>query len=436
MRKTENLIIYQIALRSFTPEGTIKAATKMLPHIKSLGVDVAYVCPFFVEDEDWDESVWSPRQRASETGNPKNPYKIADYYNIDEEYGTKEDLKEFADTAHSLGLLVMYDLVYLHCGRNAVFIKDNPDFVVCDEFGKPIVGETWPFARLNFENKELRKYLIKNMEMLIKEFDADGFRCDVGDGVPLDFWDEAFNELKPLNENLIKLNEGVDPEYIKSVFHMGYNFNYTKVMRGVFADGNSATDLINMYNEEKEKYGDNIPKLIRTIDTHDTASDCGLLRNEIVMTSKGVEAALVVNNTIDGVVFFWNGYEACDNAENNMFANRFYTKRSQVNWSRAFTEDGIRRMKFVKAIHKLHHENDAIVNGRMQWVENTSPDEIVSFIKISDKQKLLVVVNSKKKSVKAKVNIDLSGKILMKSDAEINASEISLKPYGYVIIEV
>ena len=83
----QNMIIYQIALRSLTPDGTLKAATEMLPHIASLGVDIVYVCPFFVAENDENQATWSPRQLASQTGNPKNPYKIADYFNIDEEYG-------------------------------------------------------------------------------------------------------------------------------------------------------------------------------------------------------------------------------------------------------------------------------------------------------------------------------------------------------------
>ena len=36
-------VMYQLFLRPFTPEGTLKAATRMLPHIASLGVDIVYL---------------------------------------------------------------------------------------------------------------------------------------------------------------------------------------------------------------------------------------------------------------------------------------------------------------------------------------------------------------------------------------------------------
>ena len=159
----EKLCVYQMALRTFTPEGTFRAAEARLEHVASLFVDVIYLCPFFRADADEDRTTWSPRQIASQTENPKKPYKIADYFHVDEEYGTDEDLISFVHRAHALGMKVIFDLVYLHCGKNAVFIKDNPNFVLQNEDGSPLVGESWPFARLNFENPSLREYLYHNM---------------------------------------------------------------------------------------------------------------------------------------------------------------------------------------------------------------------------------------------------------------------------------
>ena len=106
---------------------------------------------------DEDRTTWSERQISFKTNNPKNPYKIADYFNVDEEYGTNEDLKEFVKEAHKNGLKVLFDLVYRHCGKNAVFIKDNPDFVLRNEDGNFFAEGEWSFARLNFKNKELRE---------------------------------------------------------------------------------------------------------------------------------------------------------------------------------------------------------------------------------------------------------------------------------------
>ena len=420
-------VIYQMALRSFTPEGTLKAAEKLLPHVASLGVDIVYLCPVFVAENDEDQSTWSQRQIASNTNNPKNPYKIADYFNVDEEYGTNEDLKSFVLTAHENGLKVFFDLVYLHCGKNAVFIKDHPDFVEQDETGKPLVGDCWPFARLNFKNPNLRKYLIKNMEMFVKDYKVDGFRCDVGDSVPLDFWNDAFSYLKTINPDLITLNEGINPEYIKNTFDMGYDFSWASTTIKVFSGEASTTELKSLCKEKFAVYGENYKKCIKAIENHDIASDQVLNRNEITMTSKGVEAALVLCYTMGGVPLIWNGSEFCDNLENCMFSNRFHGKRSQINWSKAFTAEGKQRLQFIKELNALYHDHDEFLNGKFEWIENSAPDEVLAY----KKGNITIIVNTKNKKVS---DIDCcADNIYMQYGASISDNKLNLEGYGYII---
>jgi 1,4-alpha-glucan branching enzyme len=42
----KSAVVYQLVLRTFTREGTFKAATEMLGHVRSVGVDVVYLAPF------------------------------------------------------------------------------------------------------------------------------------------------------------------------------------------------------------------------------------------------------------------------------------------------------------------------------------------------------------------------------------------------------
>ncbi|MBR3219425.1 MAG: hypothetical protein IKF77_05840, partial [Thermoguttaceae bacterium] len=103
-------VIYQINMRSFAPNGRLTEAAKRLPSLAKLGVTIVYLCPVFEADDDPREEFWSPRQKRSGTGNPKNPYRMSDYYHVDPEYGTDADLKALVDEAHRLGLKVMFDL--------------------------------------------------------------------------------------------------------------------------------------------------------------------------------------------------------------------------------------------------------------------------------------------------------------------------------------
>lgn len=364
----------------------------------------------------------------------ENPYKMTDYFNVDEEYGTNDDLKAFVTEAHRNGLKVIFDLVYLHCDKDAVFIKEHPEFVERNDNGEVAIGEVWPFARLNYKCRQLREYLFGNMENFVTEYKVDGFRCDVGDAVPLDFWKESFERLKKIKPDLITLNEGGLPEYINGTFDMNYAFAWNNTLVDVFSGKKTVADLKAYCADEQKKYGDGIHKLIRTIDTHDFANECGINRNEITMTSRGVEAALVINNTYCGVPFMWNGYEICDNAENCMFSNRFYGRKSAINWSRAFTSEGIRRTEFIKKIHNLHHRVEAIYKGEFEWIENNMPNQIFSYIKRTDNSAVAVIVNTQNKPANVDMCINL-GKVYMKSEVVIN-DKITMGAYGYIIAEM
>jgi glycosidase len=69
-------VIYQIWLRSFTPEGTLYATTAHLPYIADLGATIIYVSPPNVHGY---PSVFGP----------STPYEIKDYDRIDPEYGSE-----------------------------------------------------------------------------------------------------------------------------------------------------------------------------------------------------------------------------------------------------------------------------------------------------------------------------------------------------------
>ena len=107
-------VMYQLFTRMFTPEGTFAAARAKLPDLKADGIDIIYLTPHQLADDDPDPKFWSGRQKACKLNNPKNPYRQKDFFAVDPEYGTKEDLKAFVDEAHRLGMKVMFDLVYFH----------------------------------------------------------------------------------------------------------------------------------------------------------------------------------------------------------------------------------------------------------------------------------------------------------------------------------
>ena len=424
-------IFYQLALRTFTPEGTLNAARERLLYVASLGTTVIYLCPCFKEDDDPDMATWSPRQIASRTMNPKNPYKIVDYFSVDSEFGCDKDLVDFIKEAHKLGMKVLLDLVYLHCGKNAQFLKVHPDYAEQDENGNIKIGETWPFARIDFSNKDAREYLLSNMKHLITYYDCDGFRCDCGNMIPLDFWRDSFEEVKKLSDNLMFLNEGDLYEGRDKVFDIAYNWDWRKNLLETIHEGKSA-QFIRDYVDNATYFSRGITYL----DQHDTASDCGLGRNELLLTSRGMDAAFVLTFTTSAQPLIWNGIEIADNQENCMFADRMHTKRCEINWSRAFTEDGTRRLALVKELAKIFKEQPAITEAKPQYIENSVSDDIITYIKSNGEESLFVAVNMRNKDITANVDADIVGDELLSYGTSMCGREIILSPFGYTIIKL
>lgn len=382
--------IYQISLRTFTPEGTLKAAEKLLPFLSRLGPRYLQLCPVVLADDDMNPDHWSTRQKASGTGNPKNTYRIKDYFATDIEYGTDEDLYDFVQTAHRLGMRVIFDLVYYHCGPRAVFLSDHPDFVKRDENGQVLYGE-WAFPVLNFECAGLREYLWDNMLYFLKAFNIDGYRCDVGDRVPLDFWEEGIRRVRAVKPDFLMINEGRLPEYLRAFdanyFYDGC-FDAVPVAKGEL----TAED----FRRKWELCRQTLPpggRMLHFIDNHDVCSDSGEDRHEKTIGTDGVDALLVLNFLLDGIPFIFNGYEVADGLKHNMFANRFFGRDATVNWANYLCEKGQKRFELLRTLFHLRGTREALYSTDIIWANHSAPDQVLAFYRPDPRQAMFAVIN-------------------------------------------
>jgi len=395
----EKGIIYQVQPRAFTPEGTLKAATAKLREVKEVGVTIVYLCPVFVADSDTNRGHWSRRQIASGMNNPRNPYRIRDYYHVDPEYGTDNDLKVFIEELHRLGLRVLLDMVYLHCGPTAVFINDHPDFIKRDKSGRS-VNASWNFPALNFDNPELREYLWKNMEYWVNEFGTDGFRCDVADGIPLDFWETARERLEKIRPDIGMLSEGERALDQIKAFDINYSFTWFNQVRSVFEGKKTAADLRKTW-EEIAGARPAGARFIRYIDNHDIANDAWYNRIERSWGFSGVNAALVMCFTMDGVPFLYNGQEIADTARHSIFG------KMAVNWEGANSLAGKMRFDFCRLLCRLRKSEAALTSGDFQWIDTDQPRAVLAYLRTSENEKVLTIINLSK--TPQKVNIRKSG---------------------------
>ena len=415
-------VIYQIQPRAFTNEGTIKAATARLKNLAELGVTIAYLCPVFTMDGDMDQVTWSKRQKASGMNNPYNPYRIKDYYHVDPEFGSDKDLKDFVKEAHRLGLKVMLDMVYLHTGSKAVFLKDNPDFIKRGADGKPMLAE-WNWPMLNFENPKLRQFLLDNMKYWVRDYGVDGFRCDASDHVPLDFWENSRTELEKVRPDIAMLAEGHRVGDQLKAFDVNYSYSLYSSLGKIFKQNATAATL--QMAHEKEAAGRPVgARFIRFIDQHDTSNNDWYNRIDESWGAKGVDAGLLLAFTLDGVPFLYNGQ---DKARHSIFG------KLTIHWTLENTDEGRQRLKFLKDLTHLYRKEPALITGNIKWVKSDAAEEVVSFIRELDGRQILTIVNLKSRKLGVRIETQQSADVLLSSGASWSNSKsaFELEGFGY-----
>jgi glycosidase len=404
-------VIYQISPRNFTPEGTLAAAAKKLPHLAKLGVTVAYLLPVFVADDDMDQKYWSKRQIKSGLDNPRNPYRMKDYFHVDKEYGADADLHDFIKTAHSLGLKVFLDLVYIHCGPAAVLLKDNPGFINRDENGGIALVGTWPFPRFNFKNQKVREYLWSNMEYYVRDFDVDGFRCDVGGGIPLDFWEEGRRRCEKIKPDFAMVDEAQRARDQLFAFDADYDTPFAKGLPKTMRGEATASDLWDII----AKGAHNRPRgyrWLRYVTNHDIATDdCAEHgeRREKTWGEDGAEAALVAVFGLRGVPMLYNGTEFNDTSTQSFFGKGF-----PIDWAKLDTPAGREYFALTQKLIALRKSNPALsATAGMGRRGNDREDAVLSVVRSHEGKKLTVVINFSNEPVTVKIKTGSVKKIIL-----------------------
>jgi maltooligosyltrehalose trehalohydrolase len=150
-------VIYEMHVGTFTPDGTLEAAIGKLDHLVDLGVDFVEVMPVNdfngVHNWGYDGVLW---------------------YTVHEAYGGPEGYQRFVDACHERGLAVIQDVVYNHMGPSGNYLPEFGPYL------NPAGANTWGESpNLDGpESDEVRRYIIDNVLMWLRDFHVDGLRLD------------------------------------------------------------------------------------------------------------------------------------------------------------------------------------------------------------------------------------------------------------------
>ena len=224
---SKNAVIYQINTRQFTKEGTFKAAESHLPRLKELGADILWLMPIHEIGQ---------KNRKGTLG---SPYSVKDYYSVNPEFGTMDDLKHFVRAAHDMGMYVILDWVPNHTAWDNVLVSEHPEWYTRDWKGDFHPTPWWDWSDiidLDYSKPELRKYMTDAMKYWVAEADIDGYRCDVAGFVPTDFWNTLRKELDAIKP-VFMLAEWESRDLHVEAFDMTYAWSWYDTMKSI-ANGN------------------------------------------------------------------------------------------------------------------------------------------------------------------------------------------------------
>jgi glycosidase len=416
-------IIYQIWLRSFTPEGTLYATTAHLPYIADLGATILYVSPPNVHGY---PSVFGP----------STPYEIKDYDRIDPEYGSETDLKALVAEAHRLGLKVIMDIVYAHSANDNVMLN-TPGFYKRTPDGKIILSE-WKTPMPDFTNPQVREYFRNNMVHWIKDVGMDGFRTDASNRVPVDFWNEAREAIDKINSNVIMLAEADRPQDQLKAFDISYNFPYYSALTAVVVNGESAERIRQQWEKAKASFPIGA-RFLHLNDNHDRN------RAAVVFGEKAALATSVLDFTLDGIPYLYNGEEVGDTTppqQQSHVAIRWDIWKPEGQRRTSIAGQQNAKLRVYKQIFQMRKDEAALTAGDLTWVNNSNLDGVVSFIRKKGNDEILVLINLTNRITKVQVDVPApdyaQARDLLKSrtlPASLSADKFScqLGAFDYVV---
>src|ERR1043166_4371703 len=362
-------VVYEIFPRVFSAEGTLARVTAQLDRLKDLGVNILWLMPIH------------PIGQEKKKGTIGSPYAVRDYYAVNPDYGTADDLKRLVNEAHRRGLKVIIDIVANHTSWDSVLMK-WPDFYVRDAQGRITYPHDWTdVAKLNYENPQLRKYMTDMLVHWVRDFGLDGFRCDVAADVPTDFWEHARAELERVKPDIVMLAEADKPELLVRAFDLDYSWALHSTLTDVLQGRKPASALREVWEADARRYPRGALRM-RFSDNHDE-------RRAIArFGERGALAAEAMMLTLDGVPMLYNGMEVGDTAESGAPA---LFERLMIFWPIAERRPDFPR--FYRQMIALRKANAALRGGELRWLRNSDEARVVTYLRRDAGEELVVAVN-------------------------------------------
>lgn len=368
--------------------GDLKGIIEKLDYIDELGCNTIYLTPVFCSISN-------------------HKYDISDYYNVDRQFGTNEDLKKLVDLAHEKGMRVVLDAVFNHCSEEISqfqdVLKKGKDSEYFDWF--VIKGDKVSKERDNYEsfaactympkwntsNEEVQQYLIDIGTHYLTEYDIDGWRLDVSDEISHDFWRRFRSAIKAKKKDAVIIGENWHDanSYLRGdQYDSIMNYSFTKLCLDYFAFGKkNAKEAAWKLNEILMRNTDTVNKMmLNLLDSHDTHR----FFKEVGKDRTKMKAALCLLYFFPGVPCIFYGTEILTEGGYDPDCRRC------MDWSKTGAQgeckDIYRLLKNLAMLRKNYPLSDSSVciaeKNDVLLVEHTMPEDVLTlYINLTDEDK-------------------------------------------------
>ncbi len=398
-------VIYSVYLRSFSPEGTFAGLERRLPELKRLGVTVLWLLPIH------------PVGVKNRKGTLGSPYSVRDYYGINPEFGTMADFKRLLASVHREGMKLIIDLVANHTSWDSWLLGHHPEWFTHDAKGAIVSPNAdWTdVADLDYSKPGLRQYMMDMMVWWVRDVGIDGFRCDVAELVPTDFWEEArgrLNRIKPV----MMLSEGSLPEHHRKAFDLTYSWNVYDALEVLLSGRRPVALLDQILRTEELQFPAGALRMRFTTNHDKNAWDAPAVEK---FGLDGLRLGAVLVNTLPGVPMIYTGEEIPNPLRLSLF------EKVSVDWSAPLTMEPLYRTLF--GLRKQHR---ALSRGQMIRVPSSSPDSVYAFFRIAGSDRVLTVLNFSRGPVSARLEIPVER--ILPGRGEITLRDVFL---GTVVVK-
>ena len=259
---------------------------------------------------------------------------------------------------------------------------------------------------------------------------VDGFRCDMAEMVPVEFWAYVIPEVKKVNPNIVFIAEIYNPKEYQTYIEKGkFDFLYDKVglydgLRRLMTDGGSTDDITHVWKEESRGFSSH---MLRFLENHDEQR---IASKEFAGDPRRAIPAMTVAATLaSGPIMLYFGQEVGEPAHGSEgFSSEdgrttifdYWGVPEHQKWLNQGKFDGGKLSPdqkqlrdFYRRLLNVTSSSDAIRQGKFYELQDANnlgreynQRHLYTYLRYTDKQQVLVVVNfSADKSYRPTINI-------------------------------